>query len=492
MPRGGLPGGRLGMRDGVILVGGRRRRRRGLAMRRGLIAVGGECGGRARPGDDRGLAASPSGPVGRLAGVGMKRGTIAALGADPDSRSCRRSRRAGGPAPVPDDLPQTAGGVGLPRPRRGVRRPSGCVTMATSRTGARGRSWSGPDSQRRLRPSMDLNARALRLVEVLLERAEDGRSSRTRSRRGAGSSTAGSRRAAACAPGSSWRGSAWPTSPTSRSSPATSAGRACPLVQVATDHPVAACLASQYAGWAIQEGKFFAMGSGPMRAAAGKEADLSTTIGHRESPTRSSACSKAAEAADARGRRHDRVGLPASRRRRVTAARRADGQPGGGRAGRGAVGRDGLAQAPRARLRRQPGRLGHRHRPLPPVASDDLAAIGRTNDAILYGARVVLYVDGRRRLASRTSGRKVPSSASKDHGEPFASIFARYNHDFYAVDPHLFSPAEVVFQNIETGRAFAFGGVAHGRPVAVVLRGIDSRSADSSMNSDAGAQSSTR
>jgi methenyltetrahydromethanopterin cyclohydrolase len=44
-------------------------------------------------------------------------------------------------------------------------------------------------------------------------------------------------------------------------------GRACPLVQVATDHPVAACLASQYAGWHLSEGKYFAMGSGPMRAA---------------------------------------------------------------------------------------------------------------------------------------------------------------------------------------------------------------------------------
>src|SRR5947209_18735956 len=61
------------------------------------------------------------------------------------------------------------------------------------------------------------------------------------------------------------------------------AGRACPSVQVLTDHPVRACLASQYAGWAISEGKYFAMGSGPMRAAAGQEAIFSK-IGHRESP----------------------------------------------------------------------------------------------------------------------------------------------------------------------------------------------------------------
>ena len=96
--------------------------------------------------------------------------------------------------------------------------------------------------------------------------------------------------------------------------------------------------------------------------------------------------------------------------------------------------------------------------PLPPVAADDLAAIGRTNDAILYGARVVLAVTGDD--ASLASiGPQVPSSSSRDYGEPFAAIFARYNNDFYAVDPHLFSPAEVVFQNVDTGKTHAFGRI---------------------------------
>ena len=57
--------------------------------------------------------------------------------------------------------------------------------------------------------------------------------------------------------------------------------KAIPLVQVVTDHPVQACLASQYAGWALKEGKFFAMGSGPMRAAAGSEA-IFDVIDYRE------------------------------------------------------------------------------------------------------------------------------------------------------------------------------------------------------------------
>src|SRR5262245_38786716 len=54
-----------------------------------------------------------------------------------------------------------------------------------------------------------------------------------------------------------------------------------PHVQVYTDFPVAACIASQYAGWQISVGKFFAMGSGPMRAVARRE-DLFERLGFHE------------------------------------------------------------------------------------------------------------------------------------------------------------------------------------------------------------------
>ena len=84
------------------------------------------------------------------------------------------------------------------------------------------------------------------------------------------------------------------------------------------------------------------------------------------------------------------------------------------------------------------------------MAKDDLAAIGLTNDAILYGARVTLYVTGDDEAVAEVGPKRSPACSSRDFGEPFAAIFSRYNHDFYAVDPHLFSPAEVVFQNLDT------------------------------------------
>lgn len=231
----------------------------------------------------------------------------------------------------------------------------------------------------------------------------------------------------------------------------------CPHVQVVTDHPLAACLASQYAGWSIQLGKFFAMGSGPMRAAAGKEA-IYDRIGHRERPDSVVGvleCRKhpgdevLAHVADACQVPRDRVTLLYA-----PTASLAGGVQIVARSVETALHKLAELGFDLARVV-----SGQGVAPLPPVAADDLAAIGRTNDAILYGARVVLHVTGDDD-SLRHVGPRVPSSSSPDHGAPFAEIFQRYNHDFYAVDPHLFSPAEVVFQNLDTGRTHTFGRVA--------------------------------
>ena len=235
------------------------------------------------------------------------------------------------------------------------------------------------------------------------------------------------------------------------------AGRPCPMVQVATDHPVEACLGSQYAGWALAEGKFFAMGSGPMRAAYAHE-PLFDDLGLAERPD--------AVVGVLEGRKAPTPEVVA----KVAQACRVEPKdvtllvaPTASLAGGAQV----VARSVETALHKlhelkfDLRRIvaGYGVAPLPPVAKGDLAAIGRTNDAILYGARVVLYVNGDDASLAEV-GPKVPSNASRDHGEPFSAIFARYNHDFYAVDPHLFSPAVVSFQNVETGRVQTFGALA--------------------------------
>jgi methenyltetrahydromethanopterin cyclohydrolase len=98
--------------------------------------------------------------------------------------------------------------------------------------------------------------------------------------------------------------------------------------------------------------------------------------------------------------------------------------------------------------------------PLPPVARDEMAAIGRTNDAILYGGRVTLWVRADDEVIEAI-GPKVPACGSKDHGALCAELFARYG-DFYKIDPLLFAPAEVTFVNLKTGRCHSFGQVEPG------------------------------
>jgi methenyltetrahydromethanopterin cyclohydrolase len=235
------------------------------------------------------------------------------------------------------------------------------------------------------------------------------------------------------------------------------AGVPCPLVQVASDHPVLACMASQYAGWQIEAGKFFAMGSGPMRAAYGKE-ELFDHVPGREQPPVAVGVLETRKVPDDTVVTYlcERLNLPPDKLTLLAA-------PAFSVAGSLQVVARSLETALHKlhELKFDLAQVvsGFGTALLPPPATDELKAIGRTNDAILYGGRVVLWVRADdERLAE--IGPKVPSSASADHGAPFLDIFTRYGNDFYKVDPLLFSPAQVVFHNLSSGKSHIFGHLA--------------------------------
>ena len=96
--------------------------------------------------------------------------------------------------------------------------------------------------------------------------------------------------------------------------------------------------------------------------------------------------------------------------------------------------------------------------PVPPVAKNDLRAIGRTNDCILYGgqARYTVRADD---ATLEELAPKLPAAASADYGTPFIEIFERYERDFYKIDKLLFSPGEVWLTSATTGRTFHAGRV---------------------------------
>jgi methenyltetrahydromethanopterin cyclohydrolase len=94
--------------------------------------------------------------------------------------------------------------------------------------------------------------------------------------------------------------------------------------------------------------------------------------------------------------------------------------------------------------------------PLPAPSPDTVQAMGRTNDAILYGGSVHLAVRGSDD-AARALALALPSANSRDHGRSFAELFTAAGHDFYKLDPALFAPAVACVSNLDSGRSWQAG-----------------------------------
>jgi methenyltetrahydromethanopterin cyclohydrolase len=226
-------------------------------------------------------------------------------------------------------------------------------------------------------------------------------------------------------------------------------------VQVWTDHPAECCMASQYAGWAINPEGFFAMGSGPLRAKARVEKELFSKLGYAED------ASRGVLVLEGRTPPSDEVAAWIARKAgispdRITVAVAPTASLAGGVQIVARIIETGLHKMETLGfdVTRVVSAIGTA--PVPPVAKNDMRAIGRTNDCVLYGgrARYTIRADDEKlaHLAER-----LPSSASSDYGTPFYDIFRRYDNDFYKIDPMLFSPAEVWLTSAVTGRTFHGG-----------------------------------
>jgi methenyltetrahydromethanopterin cyclohydrolase len=231
--------------------------------------------------------------------------------------------------------------------------------------------------------------------------------------------------------------------------------RSWPGVTVWTDHPAVSCMASQYAGWAISVDKFFAMGSGPLRAHARVERELFEKLKYEE------ATENGVLVLEGRTLPSDAVATWVAEKARLRPSQLTfvvapTASLAGGVQISARILETGLHKMETIGFDVRKIVSGIGSAPIPPVAKNDLRAIGRTNDCILYGGQAHYTVRGEdAELAELAS--KVPASASRDYGTPFYEIFQRYEGDFYKIDPLLFSPAEVWLTSVESGKTFHAG-----------------------------------
>lgn len=228
-----------------------------------------------------------------------------------------------------------------------------------------------------------------------------------------------------------------------------------PSVQVVTDHPLQACMLSQFAGWPIQTGGNLAMGSGPGRAVADLE-DLFKEFGCVDLSDHAIICLESEKLPSNEAIRGMLRKCQCKATKMFVLVAPTASFVGSIQIAARAL-ETGLYKLKMLSYDITAIRSGWGICPLPPVAPDSTQALGRTNDAIRYGSTVYYNVeDNDEYLAAKI--REVPSSAFPDYGKSFAEVFEQHEN-IYDIDPLFFSPAEIWLTNLRSGRSFHAGAI---------------------------------
>ncbi|SFK26538.1 methenyltetrahydromethanopterin cyclohydrolase [Methylophaga sulfidovorans] len=229
-------------------------------------------------------------------------------------------------------------------------------------------------------------------------------------------------------------------------------------VNVHAKTPVLSCLGSQYAGWSLshksEDSKFFALGSGPGRALAAREeifkefaykdeAESTVIVLEVDSFPPVEVAEKVADNCGIKPENLTFILTPTSSLAGVMqiAIR---------------VLEVAMHKAHELHFPLEKIVDGYGSTPVAPPGGDFMTAMGRTNDAILFGGQVHLFVDASDEEA-KDLAEKMPSNTSSDYGRPFADIFKSYEYDFFKIDGMLFSPGKVIVTSTQTGKSFTAG-----------------------------------
>ena len=232
-----------------------------------------------------------------------------------------------------------------------------------------------------------------------------------------------------------------------------------PTVFVYTDHPTIATLGSQFAGWQIKTPEYFAIGSGPARALALKPKEVYQQIGYEEhwrekaivvletsSYPPEHVLQKIADDCWISSRNLFAVIVPTES---LAGSVQVSGR----------IVETGIHKLLKLGLDPNTVKYAWGYAPIMPTHPKFVKAMGRTNDAILYGGTAHYIVEYHDEKALEQIVAKAVSEASESYGKPFIEIFKEASYDFYKIDPDLFAPASITVSNVKTGKTFHAGKI---------------------------------
>ncbi|MEM3580943.1 MAG: methenyltetrahydromethanopterin cyclohydrolase [Candidatus Bathyarchaeia archaeon] len=231
-----------------------------------------------------------------------------------------------------------------------------------------------------------------------------------------------------------------------------------PTIFVYTDHPAIATLGSQFAGWNIKEGDYFAIGSGPARALAQKPKEIYEKIGYKDKFDKAIVVLETDKMPPEKLMRrlaedchiqYENLALILTPTASLAGATQVAGR----------IVETGIHKLTKLGFNPNAILYAWGSAPIPPTHPKFVKAMARTNDAILYGGVTHYIVDYENEDELAKIVEQAPSKSSKDYGKPFLEIFKAANYDFYKIDPNIFAPAKITINNIRTGKTFTAGKI---------------------------------
>lgn len=231
-----------------------------------------------------------------------------------------------------------------------------------------------------------------------------------------------------------------------------------PVIDQFIEHPVLACMASQYAGWKISHEKYFAMGSGPARALAKKPKKLYKEIGYEDDSDEAVLVLEASKLPNTEVLNviAEKCGVTPNNLYVlvVSTSSIAGSIQISCRIAETGMHRLHTLHFPLDKIISAAGVC-----PIAPVHPDSTIMMGRTNDALIYAGETFYIVDFENEDELKEFVEKTPSSKSPSYGKPFFEIFKEAGYDFYKIDPGLFAPATITVYNKKTGNTFSSGSI---------------------------------
>ena len=235
---------------------------------------------------------------------------------------------------------------------------------------------------------------------------------------------------------------------------------ALPSVKIKTDSPSISTLGSQKAGWSVSVGDFFALGSGPARAIALKPAETYEEIAYDDKGadlailTLEADVLPGVEVAEYIAEECDVDVKDVYLLVAPTSSLVGSIQIAGRVVENGTYKMLEFIKFDVTKVKHAAGIA-----PIAPVDPDGLKAMGKTNDAVLFGGRTYYYVESEEGDDIAAVAAQLPSSAADGYGKPFFDVFKDAGFDFYQIDKGMFAPAEVVINDLTTGKLYKEGFV---------------------------------